>query len=479
MDFQAYIDVFDSIACVVSVEKLPTGGWGKICMFAANAGYVESVEHPSAGIELNSRKFVPNSEYTLYTEKDLNFERACYEAAVNKKSVHAYVKPERFDAYLNLLFLPIAYEEDNICYCTYIMEINEKADASNMSSISGDLAAAVLETTIMLRGTTDFKKTMQDVVKSIRKLCKAENCVILHLDNENEECSILGEDLSEDNRIPSMRKFIERGFYKVALSWEDTIARSNCLIVADNNDMKVLRERNPGWYETLEEAGVETLALFPLRSRGQLLGYMWVTNFHKEDCTKIKETLELTTFILSSEINNYLMMDRLRTLSSRDMLTGVYNRNEMNVVVDMYASNGEKTSDSLGIIFADLNGLKIINDEGGHNAGDALLKNAADVLCEVFDEKYIFRAGGDEFAIIIKGISESEIEEKIARIRETSERYADVSFALGSSVVPNSRDIRKALRQADERMYEDKKIYYEMHPEKRRGASKDNYRLES
>ena len=165
------------------------------------------------------------------------------------------------------------------------------------------------------------------------------------------------------------------------------------------------------------------------------------------------------------------MVDRLKTLSSRDMLTGVYNRNEMNVIVDMYASNGEKTSDSLGIIFADLNGLKIVNDEGGHNAGDALLKNAADVLCEVFDEKYIFRAGGDEFAIIIKGISESEIEEKIARIREASE--------LGSSVVPNSRDIRKALRQADERMYEDKKIYYEMHPEKRRGASKDNYRLES
>lgn len=479
MDFQAYVDGFASMASIISIEKLPDGGWGTLRIVAGNKPYIDSVEHPVGGVEMLIKKFVPNQEYTVYTEKDLNFEHACYEAAINKKLVHAYVKPERFDSYLNLLFIPIAYEEGNLCYCTYVMEINEKAEASNMTNISGDLAASVLETTIMLRGTKDFANTMEDVVASIRKICRAKTCVVLLADSANESCSMLGEDRDENTDLPSMKKFIDRGFYKVVASWEAIIAGSNCLMVTDSKDMAVVKERNPRWYATLEEAGVETLALFPLKSGGELLGYMWVANFEKKDSNMIKETLELTTFILSSEINNYLMVDRLKTLSSRDMLTGVYNRNEMNNVVEKYASNREKNGESLGIIFADLNGLKIINDEGGHTAGDSLLKRAADVLCEVFSIEQVFRAGGDEFAVIIKGITESEIQEKIAQIRETSERYEDVSFAIGSSVVPNCRSIRKALRQADERMYEDKKIYYEMHPEKKRGASKDNYRLES
>ena len=51
-----------------------------------------------------------------------------------------------------------------------------------MSNISADLATQVLETCIKLRGNDDFKKTMQDVIVDIRKLCKAEQCCILLMD---------------------------------------------------------------------------------------------------------------------------------------------------------------------------------------------------------------------------------------------------------------------------------------------------------
>lgn len=49
-----------------------------------------------------------------------------------------------------------------------------------------------------------------------------------------------------------------------------------------------------------------------------------------------------------------------------------------------------------GIIFADLNGLKICNDTKGHKAGDELLKKAAALLKEIFNEDEIYRSGGDE-----------------------------------------------------------------------------------
>jgi diguanylate cyclase (GGDEF)-like protein len=59
-------------------------------------------------------------------------------------------------------------------------------------------------------------------------------------------------------------------------------------------------------------------------------------------------------------------------MGSIDMLTGVMNRNEMNNVVDELA-HGIKEDVSVGVIFADLNGLMTVNDVNGHNAGDTLL----------------------------------------------------------------------------------------------------------
>ena len=178
---------------------------------------------------------------------------------------------------------------------------------------------------------------------------------------------------------------------------------------------------------------------------------------------KIKETLEVTTFILGSELGNYLLVDRLKVLSSRDMLTGVMNRNEMNNYVDGISESTDPDPGSVGVIFADLNGLKEVNDLLGHSAGDQLLKDAADVLRGIFDEENIYRAGGDEFSILVPNVTEELIQQKLSEVREAEKQYDLVSFALGGSAVDNAHNIRQALRQADERMYEDKRKYYETH----------------
>ena len=232
--------------------------------------------------------------------------------------------------------------------------------------------------------------------------------------------------------------------------------------------MEVVKERNPVWYASFTGAGARSIVLFPLRSQEHLLGYIWVLNFNAEKAMDIKEILELTTFILGSELGNYLLVDRLKILSSRDMLTGVMNRNEMNKYVDSLCA-GEKTlPDPVGVIFADLNGLKAVNDRDGHVAGDNLLRNAANALREVFDENTIFRAGGDEFSIIVEGMEEEELRNRVGLIRSAEEKYVGVSFALGYSHEPDSRNVRTALRHADENMYEDKRLYYERHPERKR-----------
>ena len=466
MDFQTIVDGMSAMTCVVSVEKLPDGKKGKFRIVTGNKAYIDSIEHPAPGTQMLKDKFVPDSEYTDYLTRDLNFEDYCYRAAVEKKCLHSYAHPDRMPVWFNMMFIPLWEDKDNLSYCLYMMEINFEAESENMTGIATDTATAVLDTCIRLRGTNDFKAAMKDVIKGIRELCDGEHCCILIVNEYERSCSVLGEAFADGSKLLPMEHYVNDEFYDIAESWSSTIAGSNCLIAKDEQDMQIVKERNPIWYESLTSAGAHNIVLFPLKSRNQLMGYMWVLNFDKERATKIKDTLEVTTFIVGSEIGNYFLLDRLRMLSSKDLLTGVMNRNEMNNYVDSLCNSDETNKTSVGVIFADLNGLKAINDLEGHNAGDVLLKNAANALRDVFNEDEIFRAGGDEFSVIITGITSEELDKKIEEIRKASEKYRNVLFALGGSVEDDSRNVRMALRRADENMYEDKRLFYEQNPER-------------
>ncbi len=466
MDFQAIVDGISAMCCVVSVEKLPDDKYGKLRIVTGNRAYIDSIENPAPGTQMLTDKFTPNTEYTDYLNRDLNFESYCYNAAVKRKCLHSYANPERMPVWFNMTFLPIGEDDGDLCYCLYIMEINFEASSEMLSNTSADVATAVLDTCIRLRGTNDFKATMQDVIAGIRDLCDAEHCCILLTNDLDRSCQVLGEAFSSETKLLPMATYVDNNFYDIADSWKNTIAGSNCLIARDEQDMQVVKERNPEWYKSLTSAGAYNIVLFPLKSRNQLLGYMWAINFDKERAIKIKETLEVSTFIIGSELGNHLLLDRLRFLSSKDMLTGVMNRNEMNNYVDSLCQSGDGEPTSVGVIFADLNGLKAINDLEGHSAGDRMLKNAASVLRKEFPEHHIFRAGGDEFSIIVTGIKEAELTDKIEKIRQGCELYDNVAFAIGGSVEADSRNVRIALRRADEAMYEDKREFYEKHPER-------------
>ncbi len=466
MDYQAIVDGMTAMSCVVSVEIFPDGKYGKFRIVTGNKAYIASVEVPMAAIDMNYKKFVPNSEYTDYLGRDLNFEDACYRSAYKKQCIHSYVRPDRAEVYFNMMFIPLESDREDLAYCMYIMEINQVADTENMSNISSEIASSVLDTCIRLRGANDFKAAMKDVLVGIRELCDAEHCCILLTNEYERSCRVLGEAFAPGTKLLPMEHYVNDDFYDIVESWGPTIAGSNCLIAKNEQDMEVVKERNPVWYESLTAAGAYNIVLFPLRSGDQLLAYIWALNFDPERAGRIKETLDITTFIVGSELGNYLLLDRLRTLSSKDLLTGVMNRNEMNNYVDSLCHGDDKNKGTVGVIFTDVNGLKAVNDLEGHSAGDRLLKNAANALREVFDEKDIYRAGGDEFAIILTDIDEEGLNDKIAKIRSACEKYGNVVFAIGGAVEDDSRNVRIALRRADENMYEDKRIFYEQNPER-------------
>ena len=117
-------------------------------------------------------------------------------------------------------------------------------------------------------------------------------------------------------------------------------------------------------------------------------------------------------------------------------------------------------------MFTDLNGLKLINDESGHNEGDNLLKKAAHILSGVFFDASVYRAGGDEFMILAPDMDEENLKQRIQRIEDQSDKE-NVSISVGTYVMHEGEDIRTAMRIADERMYADKKAYYDRNLDKK------------
>lgn len=453
MNFDDFLSHYKAKACIVSIEFFPDGTYGNIRVVAGNKAHCDdmaALNHP----------FVPNSPYETCFPKNPNFEEHCYRCVHDGKPLHAYVDLYMMGLWLNMFLMPLDSDRENIGYCLYCYDVAPKADSSAMADLSAETASNVLKACIKLRGSDDVKKAFQEVIEDIRSICDSDNCCILLVDDEKRLCTNFAEALREGSSLPSVTRYID-DFYKIARTWPDTLDGSTCIIVKDEHDMKKLYEQNPIWASSLKRAGIKSVVLFPLRQGKELLGYMWVLNFHVKDVIKIKETLEVTTFFLASEISSFQLLNKLKVLSTIDSLTGVKNRNMMNNRIDDIIDGRLPVPKT--VLFADLNGLKRINDDQGHSAGDKMLRTAASILQSVFNDGEVFRAGGDEFMVLISEISEEEVQNQIARVHFLSGKTEEVRFSIG--VCYGKSDIRRAMRLADERMLSYKDAYYEAHPE--------------
>ena len=156
------------------------------------------------------------------------------------------------------------------------------------------------------------------------------------------------------------------------------------------------------------------------------------------------------------------MEDSLKYLSRHDYLTKLKNRAFFEEEMQRLEASG---AFPLSIITCDVDSLKIVNDTLGHKKGDELLRMAARVLQELFSdtEATVARIGGDEFAVLLPGISPEKAEEMLQQIRDLVEKYnggsAEValSISLGAaSLLQAGGRLSKVLQQADENMYRDK-----------------------
>ena len=474
------VNSFPLPGTVFSVEKNPDGSCGEIRFYAINEAFkksyynmfVETHKSTMSANDINYEMFHTLIEGQLYTSnipKEPNFEEICFRAAWKGEHIHTYVDTRKMYGYWTEdILLPIECNHPaNLSYCLFLYTLNRNLDAGKYSSVSPDVSSFVLKTCLELRDETEFYSSMDKVTKDLREYSDSFVACILTVDKDQKKIEVISECMAE-KRDYTIKELFSNAPFKMFLTWEAALAETNNIIVKDNHDMDTLAQKAPEWVKHMRENDVHRLALVPFIHQGEIIGYLYLTNFDVENVVKIKEAIELVSFFLTAEIANHIFMEKLEYLSNVDILTGVLNRNCMNVNVDELSLKLKLNPQPFCVAFCDLNGLKIINDNQGHSAGDKLLKDAARLLSEVFTGDQIYRAGGDEFAIISTNGTKEEFEAKIDLLRKKASDPEWLYFAIGYYCDEKGVGLRKAMHYADERMYKDKKAFYDFYPDKKR-----------
>ena len=161
------------------------------------------------------------------------------------------------------------------------------------------------------------------------------------------------------------------------------------------------------------------------------------------------------------------MVETIKRLSLTDELTGLLNRRGFTTLAEQQMRTSVRTRNRLWLLYADLDGLKSINDRLGHEAGDRALCETAQLLRtgSFREADLIARLGGDEFAILATEVSPMDghllvarVEEAVRRANQMPDRECALSVSAGVALFDPARPLTldELIGQADRRMYEAK-----------------------
>ncbi len=181
------------------------------------------------------------------------------------------------------------------------------------------------------------------------------------------------------------------------------------------------------------------------------------------------ESGELTHFVsVQRDINTRMALhEQLRFQALHDPVTGLPNRLAMNSHLAGILAGGSRSQVTAAVGMIDLDDFRVVNNTFGHEAGDMLLKEwAARIQAQLRDEDFLGRMGGDEFVLILSGISRGAPEAGLTRVLERLSSAVEVPFSIdgrrvtigmsmGLALFPEDGfDTASLLKSADEALYE-------------------------
>ncbi|RFF29543.1 sensor domain-containing diguanylate cyclase [Wenzhouxiangella sediminis] len=204
-----------------------------------------------------------------------------------------------------------------------------------------------------------------------------------------------------------------------------------------------------GWYLLVEQSKNE--------AEGQLLRALGVN---------IILALTITGLILGLvyvTLNRY--QRRLEQMATTDKLTGAANRHVFQMLFGQVVGNARRRNEAVALMCIDLDGFKTINDRYGHQAGDGVLRQFADVANSIIRESdTLCRWGGDEFLVLMAGCNASQAAQVAEKIRKVvdersftfSGKSVELTISIGVTEVAMEDAMESVVARADQALYQAK-----------------------
>jgi diguanylate cyclase (GGDEF)-like protein len=151
--------------------------------------------------------------------------------------------------------------------------------------------------------------------------------------------------------------------------------------------------------------------------------------------------------------------------ASHDSLTDIPNRNYFEISLTKAINHSDREADRFALLICDLNKFKQVNDTYGHQVGDEVIKIASKRLVSCLrDNDIVARMGGDEFAVILKGVGVKEVETVASKIithfqvpATVNDHRLEIGISIGASLYPvDGDDVDTLMNKADVAMYQAK-----------------------
>ncbi|WP_288781116.1 sensor domain-containing diguanylate cyclase [uncultured Dialister sp.] len=401
-------------------------------------------------------ELIGRSFRSVYDNADERWFDYCYEAAKGRQ-VRSRMYSREVGHWLEFEVEPAGEGRAAFIFMNVDMDHVEKMKL-RQSSNTDDI---IIRLAKIMNGGESYEKAVNHMLAELGTIIHADRLYILETDgikvsNTFEWC--------REGVTPEIQTLQDLDYDDYIGGWEKFLVDNSSLVL---EDIEVLREDDPVDYENLKRQGIKSIMDSPIYDGGSLIGYIGADNYEISDAVNTQKILETISYFLGARMVNQKLLSRLDYLSHRDMLTGARNRNSFMEKLEEL----EGLAHPAGIVFGDVNGLKRANDEEGHVAGDKLLRRAAKAMQQFWGDEFVYRAGGDEFVVLLPDISECAFYRKFEEFYDAMKAKENVSIAFGAQWAESGSHLNAAFNRADRKMYQDKKKHYhlcltEMDPEK-------------
>lgn len=425
--------------CIFKVLTDPFGTVKDMLFLYANEKYSQLVGKPVA-------ELVGATYFSTVRNQDEDWIRFSYQAAVLRQSSINRTYNSQFNKWFEFWVVPV-YQKG---FCAFIIhdvtadKRNEETQVfqTNTNNLVIECAKAI--------STPDFNKGLKRVLRKIGQTIEADRVYVVR--NSGNTVKEIHEWVSKScsSDLPSKKVFEK--FDMVAI-WNKQLAGKNVFYM---NDVTPVQDANPELYNEFLAGKCSRYMVAVLKDKDGQMGFLVADNYSLEIQVNVTEVMETVAAFVSGQLKNHDLTKELMFLGAHDALTGLGNRYALNQALLLLS----EMSVTVGVCYTDINGLKTINDEKGHEEGDHIISSTAELFSAIFKKKYCYRIGGDEFVAIVPDVEESKFIELVEKLKVKTK---GIALAIGYEWSRSTKDINRVIKNADEDMYKDKAQYYKYH----------------